>query len=212
MTAVTTTPFSWMEATFRYTEVKNQKYGPVYYSGNQSLKDKSFDFKIKLVEESDYIPSIALGMRDIGGTGLFSSEYIAATKNFGPLDLTLGIGWGQLGRLANIGNPFNSFHDSFKRRSGDYGEGGTLNYNSWFSGEDVGLFGGLEYSFKYLGTRLKIEYDTSSQDRASYPLIPIEIKSKINYGLAFPMGQWGAYSFGSQRGHTFQFSFFFEAI
>ena len=91
MTAVTTTPFSWMEATFRYTEVKNQKYGPVYYSGNQTLKDKSFDFKVKLVEESVYLPSIAIGMRDIGGTGLFSSEYITATKNFGLLDLTLGV-------------------------------------------------------------------------------------------------------------------------
>ena len=48
VTAISATPFSWLEATFRYTEVKNQPYGPVSFSGNQTLKDKSFDFKFRL--------------------------------------------------------------------------------------------------------------------------------------------------------------------
>ena len=47
---------------------------------------------------------IALGMRDIGGTGLFSSEYLVASKKFGRLDTTLGIGWGVLGKDSNISN------------------------------------------------------------------------------------------------------------
>ena len=38
-------PFSWAEAVYRYTELKNQKYGPFNYSGNQTLKDKGFDLK-----------------------------------------------------------------------------------------------------------------------------------------------------------------------
>ena len=63
---------------------------------------------------------------------------------FGPIDLSIGIGWGQLGRVGNINNPLSSLRDSFKSRGGSYGEGGSFNYKNWFSGEEVGLFGGIE--------------------------------------------------------------------
>ena len=96
VTGITATPFSWLEATFRYTEVKNQLYGPAFYSGNQTFKDKSFDFKFRLIKERNYLPSIALGLRDIAGTGVFASEYLVASKRFGNFDATLGIGWGQM--------------------------------------------------------------------------------------------------------------------
>ena len=76
VTGITASPFSWLEATFRYTEVKNQLYGPSFYSGNQTFKDKSFDFKFRLMKESRYLPNIALGLRDIAGTGVFASEYL----------------------------------------------------------------------------------------------------------------------------------------
>ena len=36
-TSITTSPFSWMEASYRYTEIENKFYGPYIYSGNQSL-------------------------------------------------------------------------------------------------------------------------------------------------------------------------------
>ena len=42
-TSLTASPFSRFEATYRYTEIKDIKYGPSSYSGNQSLKDKGFD-------------------------------------------------------------------------------------------------------------------------------------------------------------------------
>ena len=75
-TSITGTPFEWLEATYRYSEIKTAKYGPVSYSGNQSLKDKGFDIKVRLLNEGFYYPSIAMGIRDLAGTGLFSSEYI----------------------------------------------------------------------------------------------------------------------------------------
>ena len=211
MTVIGASPFPWLEATFRYTEVKNQLYSPYpSFSGNQTFKDKSFDFKFRLLEEQRYIPNVAIGFRDIGGTGLFSSEYLAASKEFGPLDFTVGLGWGQLARTADISNPLTSLRESFEIRPGYVGEGGTLNYSSWFSGESVGLFAGLEYKIKRFGTRLKIEYDTSDQSNPLGPLVPINVSSKINYGLSFPLGRWGEFSFGYQRGNTYQFSFFLK--
>ena len=90
-TSIVGSPFTWMEATYRYTEIENKLYGQFFYSGNQSLKDKGFDLKLRLMKESRLAPSLALGLRDIGGTGLSSSEYLAISKRFGRLDTTLGI-------------------------------------------------------------------------------------------------------------------------
>ena len=58
-TSLTATPFSWLEATYRYVELKDANYGPSSYSGNQTNKDKGFDLKIGLLDESAYLPSIA---------------------------------------------------------------------------------------------------------------------------------------------------------
>jgi len=213
MTVISATPFSWMEATFRYTEIKNLLYSPYpSFSGNQTFKDKSFDFKFRLLEEKNSIPSVVMGLRDVGGTGFFSSEYLAASKEFGPVDLTLGLGWGQLARSATFNNPLTSIHDSFGTRTG-YGagdQGGTFSYRSWFSGDRIGFFGGLEYKIKKLGTRFKIEYDTSDQRNPLSPLAPIDVGSRINYGFSFPLGRWGEFSFGYQRGNSYQFSFFLK--
>ena len=214
-TLISATPFSWLEATYRYTEIKNELYSPFpSFSGNQTFKDKAFDFKIKIVDESRYLPSIAIGLRDVGGTGWFSSEYLVASKGYGPFDLTLGLGWGQLARTADLSNPLTSINDSFLSRpgygGGEGGEGGTLNYQSWFSGGDIGLLGGLEYRIKRFGARFKIEYDTTNQKNPAPPLRPIEIKSRINLGLSFPMGTWGEFSVGYQRGNVLQFSVFFK--
>ena len=116
VTSLSASPFSWLEAVFRYTEIKNQKYGDFAYSGNQTLKDKGFDVKFRLIKERKYLPNVALGLRDLAGTGLFSSEYIVASKQIDDFDISLGIAWGALGRDGNISNPFKSLHDSFYAR------------------------------------------------------------------------------------------------
>ena len=45
---------------------------------------------------------MAVGARDIGGTGLFDAEYLVASKAWGPFDFTLGLGWGYLGTSGNV--------------------------------------------------------------------------------------------------------------
>ena len=67
-------PFSWFEASYQYTDVNNALYSSVEsFSGNQTYKDKGFDVKFRLIRERDYLPQVALGIRDIAGTGGFSS-------------------------------------------------------------------------------------------------------------------------------------------
>ncbi|MBF4328430.1 YjbH domain-containing protein, partial [Vibrio anguillarum] len=58
--------------------------------------------KLRLLEEGYWLPEVSVGLRDVGGTGLFDGEFIAASKRFGPLDVTLGVGWGYLGNNANL--------------------------------------------------------------------------------------------------------------
>ena len=49
---ITAYPFDWMEVSLRYTDINTLKYSPFpSFSGNQSFKDKSFNLKLKLIEE-----------------------------------------------------------------------------------------------------------------------------------------------------------------
>ena len=96
-TSLTASPFPWMEATYRYTEIKNELYGPSTYSGNQSDKDKGFDIRFRFLKESSNLPAVAAGIRDIAGTGRFSSEYLVASKTIGNMHFSTGLGWGILG-------------------------------------------------------------------------------------------------------------------
>ena len=203
-TAVTATPFSWMEATYRYTELKNKKYGPASYSGNQSLKDKGFDLKFRLMRESFFIPSLALGLRDLAGTGLFSSEYLIATKNINNLDFSLGLGWGSLGSEDNFSNPFISLNDAFKTRE-DAGrpEAGLFNPKEWFSGKTA-LIGGIEYDLKKYGLRFKIEYDTTNPDKTNNE---INVKSRFNFGASYFFSDSLNISTAFERGDQFRISF-----
>ena len=68
-------PLDWLEAGFRYTNISNRLYSAdPSFSGDQALKDKSFDAKFRLWTESAYMPQVALGFRDFAGTGLFQAS------------------------------------------------------------------------------------------------------------------------------------------
>ncbi|TNF17975.1 MAG: YjbH domain-containing protein, partial [Vibrionaceae bacterium] len=98
--------FPWLESTIRYTRVPDMLYNAnPDYSGDNLYTDKGIDVKLRLFEEGYWLPETSIGIRDIGGTGLFDGEFIAATKRFGNLDVTLGMGWGYVGQSGNITNP-----------------------------------------------------------------------------------------------------------
>lgn len=94
-TNLTFLPYLQMNGRFvgiRGTPGFNGKYQQSY----GSYKDKVIDLKLRLLEEGPFAPSIAVGKTDLLGTGLFAGQYIAASKQFGRLDTTLGYGSGRI--------------------------------------------------------------------------------------------------------------------
>lgn len=51
--------FPWLETTLRYTDVRTKQYSSVEaFSGDQTYKDKAFDVKLRLWEESYRMPQV----------------------------------------------------------------------------------------------------------------------------------------------------------
>ena len=157
-------PFSWVEASLFYNDINTLRYG-LQPQRNQSYKDKGFSIRAKLKDQG-YFPSLAVGLEDFAGTGLWSSEYFVASYSYGNFDLTGGLGFGKLGLRDTVPNPLAYLNDSFSYRFfGTKGEGGSLNTDSWFAGP-ASLFGGLEYliSQKYK-LSLVAEYSSFDWDK-----------------------------------------------
>jgi hypothetical protein len=175
-------PFDWLEAGFRYTDIANRAY--LGEGGGQTGKDKSFDTKFRLWRESRYVPEIAVGFRDIAGTGLFSSEYLAGSKRYGPLDFTLGAGWGYM---------------AGKTRPKDVGEGGTLDFNKYFRG-GAALFGGVQYQTPWERLIAKVERDAN--DFQHEPLDNNQPQTTHwNFGLTWRAARGIDLSAGVERGN-----------
>ncbi|MEP0357606.1 MAG: YjbH domain-containing protein [Paraglaciecola sp.] len=195
--------FPWMEATVRYTDVRTQLYSNVAsFSGNQTLKDKGIDVKFRLLEEDYYLPQVAMGFRDFGGTGFFESEFINFSKRLGPVDVHLGIGWGYLGAGGNVINPLCEVADSYcERPSGFSGSGGKIEFGHFFKGP-ASIFGGIEYQTPIDKLRVKLEYEGNNylNDRAG----ELEQSSPWNLGLVY---EWNDFDFSLnyQRGNTVGF-------
>lgn len=151
-------PTAWLEAGFRYVEVENRQY--LAATDDRNNLDKGIDFKVRLREEDRYWPELAVGARDIGGTGLFAGEYLVASKRWHDLDLSLGIGWGYLGNQEDFTNPLSQLDERFDRRSGfaSGGDGGSFNLGSLFSGRSA-LFGGIEYQTPWEPLVLQLEVE-----------------------------------------------------
>ncbi|MRT14913.1 YjbH domain-containing protein [Enterobacteriaceae bacterium RIT711] len=195
--------FPWLETTLRYTDVRTREYSSVEaFSGNQTYKDKAFDMKVRLWEEGYYLPQVAVGVRDLGGTGLFDSEYVVASKAWGPFDFSLGMGWGYMGTSGNVKNPFCEVSDGFCYRDNSYNQAGSFNFSGMFHGP-ASLFGGIEYQTPWQPLRLKAEYEGNNytQDFAG----KLEQRSNFNVGAIYRVTDWADVNVSYERGNTFMF-------
>lgn len=168
--------------------------------------DRSFDVRFQFLDEDagGWRPAVAVGLQDLLGTGIFSGEYIVATKTINPrLRVSAGLGWGRLASTGGIG----SFGD---RPDPDSGTGGKPNVDEWFRG-DVAPF----LSVSYQATdklRLTAEYSndnyacetgvTDDCRRAAWLGDEDELKNKVNLGFSYRMGenyQISGYSLGGKH-------------
>ena len=163
----------WLATTFRYSGI-----GEGDLASDRALWDRSLDVAVRLAEEDRYMPAIALGVRDILGTGVLAGEYVVATKHLTPtLAVTGGLGWGRLATGNRIG--------SIGTRPDDEGSatGGELRLDSLFRG-DVGLFGGLRWQSPVAGLSFVGEY--SSDDYSAESSFGVDrARSAWNAGVEY---------------------------
>ncbi|MFM0204974.1 YjbH domain-containing protein [Paraburkholderia fungorum] len=197
-------PLDWLEVGFRYSDLSNHLYGPESLSGTQTYKDKSIDVKFRLWRESAYIPEFAVGFRDIAGTGLFSGEYLVASKRTGPFDWSLGLGWGYVGARGDLSNPLSVLSSRFNTRNdASTASGGAINTGSWFRGR-TSPFGGVQYQTPWEPLVLKLEYDGNDYKHEPFGTV-LPTRSPINVGVVYRATRHVDLTVGYERGEQVMF-------
>lgn len=198
----------WVHGSFRYAVIEG-------YDGQIGDRfDRSFDLHFLLREESRSAPALALGLRDFGGTGIYASEYLVATKTFRErLKLSGGIGWGRLAGRGSFSNPLGLLSSRFDTRSdpraGNITETGRLDFGNWFRGR-AALFGGVSWRYNDRLTLLS-EYSpdlyAKEQERIGF-----EVRTPLNFGLQYRFRNGAqltaSYLYGSTLG--FNYSYFID--
>jgi hypothetical protein len=198
-------PFDSVELGMRYTNITNQMYGPSI-AGDQSYKDKSSEIKWRMLDETATRPAVAMGLRDPGGTGLFSGEYVVASKRWHDFDMSLGLGWGYLGARQNFANPMRLFGSRFgTRQTENTGSGGTAQTTPLFTGRTA-PFGGVQWQTPLSDLVLKVELDGNNYQHEPMGNDVGGARSPINWGLAWQKGPLG-FSLGFERGQRWLFGF-----
>lgn len=194
-------PLPWLEASFRYVDVSSHLYGSPALSGDQTYKDKSIDAKVRLWQESHYLPDVSVGIRDLGGTGLFSSEYVVGNKQFGPIDFSLGLAWGYLGNRGDISNPLGLLSDGFNTRPGrGSNPGGQFNSRDYFRGRPA-FFGGISYQTPLRDLILKLEYEGNDYKHEPFG-DNLQQRTPVNVGMVYRLNRHVDLSLGYERGTT----------
>ena len=121
--------FPWLEAVLKYTKGYNQPY--IAWSESEAWTDKGIDVKFRLLEETRLVPELAVGLRDFGGTGAYSAEFIVASKRFKNIDLSLGLGYGTLAGVDHISSPLGWFNNILSKIS--VGDCRRCQSSTWWS-------------------------------------------------------------------------------
>lgn len=169
-----------LSGVFRYSILRD------YSSDWGDLYDRSFDLHYLFREESPRFPALAVGLRDFGGTGIFGSEYVVASKHFLENRLTVsgGIGWGRLGSYGGFRNPLGAIDSRFEDRPGFTGieETGRVAINRFFRG-DAALFSGVEYQVNDR-LRLAVEYSSDAYKQETSRM-GFEHRTPLNFGVNY---------------------------
>ncbi|EPX75635.1 YjbH domain-containing protein [Salipiger mucosus] len=194
-----------LSGVFRYVNLEG------YNQVRDQYYDRSFDLRYLLMEETARRPAVSVGLQDFGGTGIYAGEYVAATKTFGRLRATGGLGWGRFGSFNGIRNPLAVLDNRFEDRadqSGGISETGQLDADQWFQG-DAAFFGGLQYRVNDKLT-LTAEYSSDAYEAESEN-IGFDRESPLNFGATWRFDNGvsltGAYLYGSTVAVNLSYTF-----
>jgi len=176
----TATVLPFLQVTGRYVSIAGTPgftFEPGEYGSEYGrYKDKVVDAKLRLVEESAWMPAVAVGATDLLGTELFRGQYIVATKSFGKarnIEASVGFGndrpdgifggvrWGFMsapGWAAVVEYDSNDYKKDFRAletSAGQRRKGGAV---------------GLEYRWGWLGAQVARHRDHFSAN--AYVSIP----------------------------------------
>jgi hypothetical protein len=170
----------WLEADFRYSGLSHFASDfPVYY-------DRSLAIKARLWDETDVFPAVALGINDLVGTGIYSGEYLVASKSLGDFDASLGLGWGRLSSTALFRNPIATLVKSFGAARPIVSTAGGTNFNVFFHGPNASLFGGVIWHTPLDGLSVLAEYSsdayTLEHTIGAHAFTP---KNQVNIGASY---------------------------
>ncbi|WP_267926474.1 YjbH domain-containing protein [Desulfolithobacter dissulfuricans] len=176
--------FDRLEFHGQFTETSSVIAFPGYGYGYH--KDRNAGARLVLLQESSLWPQVAVGAYDPIGTSLFPSRYLVASKMFGNLDLTLGLGQGLLGgeSLDNIA----------RQRQGETFDT-TFLLSSPF--RQTSLFGGIEYHYS---PDLTLSAEYSSLKYEDMFGSPQAARWPVNLGLKYRLGNHVYLQGGFMRG------------
>ena len=191
-----------LSGAFRYAATEG-----LNLAGFETYFDRSFDLRYQILQqrEGGWWPSVAIGLQDFVGTGIYAGEYIVASRSFGDsLTVTGGIGWGRLGSYNAFGSPFSDTRPAFVAGS----TGGQFSVDQWFRGP-AAFFGGIEWQpTDRLGFTVEYSSDAYVTETAQGVF---NRRSPWNFGVDYqvnPSLRMGAYyMYGSEVGVNFAFSF-----
>ena len=214
--ALTISPFNWLEASYFYYRPRD-----IWWVGsNPNSKGLFLDkgFNVKLHHEYSKNLSLAIGLSDFSGTGLFTREYILGTYRDNGYKLTAGLGFGKFADQDSFSNPFGLIKSGFEERpvrSSNYNLGGSPSYDQWFRGDASFLFGAEFFLSGHLkNTTLKIEYDPfdyidSFSTNGPKPGADFDLRKKdanINIGLHHAFGDNVSLGIYFIKGNTLNFT------
>lgn len=188
-----------LSGSFRYSVLDDVVSGD---PADNKLYDRSFSLHFRFADETRLRPALAIGFNDFFGTGIYSSEYIVATKTFGTsVRVTGGIGWGRLGGAGGFTNPLGIIDERFETRPArDFDEGGNVEMGEFFRG-DAAFFGGIEWQAT---RRLKLVAEYSSDSYPEEDPLAFERETQLNFGATYRIGPMTdlslRYLYGSEVG------------
>lgn len=181
-------PIKGLEVSGRITEIINV---PALTADYGNYKDKAIDLKWQFLPEGKWWPAMSIGINDFQGTRIYSSQYIVASKQIYPFDLTIGFGNGRYGK-----QPLPPADESLKMEM-------LTNNNAWRT--DGRFWGGVQFAatnwLMLMAEYSPIQYEKQTTDPAQAKYFTTGVPSNFNFGLRLKPLDWLEADLSWQRGN-----------